>query len=58
MNPKSCPECGNPMGKEVNTEFRSEVIDRVMVCQFDECGTQWTISYGDPIIRDVVHDER
>lgn len=57
MNPKTCPECDNPMGKEVDTTFHGDVVDRVMICQFDECGTQWTLSYGDPIIREVVSDD-
>lgn len=51
-NPRECPECGCIDTEVVHTEFMRDEIGQVVIC--NDCPAQWTVSYADPIIRDVV----
>lgn len=48
---KKCPECEAYGSEVVHTEFYSDHIERIHICL--ECPTQWTVSYGDPRVREV-----
>jgi protein-arginine kinase activator protein McsA len=48
---RRCPECDCFDTEVVHTEFSRGMIERVRVCE--ECPTQWTVSYADPMVRDV-----
>jgi len=51
MNHQHCPECdGNT--EVVNTEFHRDIVERVRICQ--ECPTQYTVSYADPVVGEVM----
>ena len=48
---KRCPECDALDTEVVFTDWYNDMVERTRVC--NECPTQWTVSYGDPIVRDV-----
>jgi len=50
-NHRKCPECGCYDTTVQHTEFHRDMVERIRTC--DECPTQWTVSYADPIVREV-----
>ena len=50
-----CPECDSRDTEVVHTDFYRDMIERVRIC--NDCPTQWTVSYGDPIVQDVLTEE-
>jgi len=46
-----CPECGNEASEVVHTEFGEDYVERVRNC--DNCPTEWTVSYVDPVQTEV-----
>jgi len=50
-NHKHCPECDSINTEVVHTEWFSDMVERVRIC--NECPTEWTVSYGNPHIVDV-----
>lgn len=54
-NPTDCPECGCPFTETVHVSWSADEVQRVMVC--DDCPTEWTIEYADPLVKDVRTDD-
>lgn len=50
MNHQHCPECDCQSTKQ-HVEHHRDMIEVVRSC--DECPTQWVVSYGDLVMRDV-----
>jgi len=50
-----CPECDSHDTEVVHTEFYRDMIERVRIC--NDCPTQWTVSYADPIVQDVLTED-
>ena len=48
---KRCPECDALDTEVVFTDWYNDMVERTRVC--NECPTQWVVSYGKPIVRDV-----
>ena len=48
---QSCPECGSYDTTVQHTDFHMDMVERVRNC--NDCPTEWTVSYGDPIVKDV-----
>jgi transcriptional regulator NrdR family protein len=48
---KHCPECESLDTAVQHTEFFSDMVERVRTCE--DCPTQWTVSYADPIVKEV-----
>lgn len=46
-----CPECESGDTEVVHTEFGADRIQRVRIC--NECPTQWTVTFAEPIVTDV-----
>lgn len=47
-NPDKCPECGSHSTERVHMSIHSVVVEEVRIC--NECPTQYTVKYEDPII--------
>jgi len=47
----TCPECSSYDTECVHTDFWDSEILRVMVC--NDCPTEWSLFYANPIVRDV-----
>jgi len=50
-----CPECDSPDVEVVHTEWYTDYVERVKIC--NECPTQFTVSYANPYIVEVNVDE-
>jgi len=47
----ACPECEGYDTEVVMTDWRTDHVERVKVC--NDCPTQFTVSYGSPYVSDV-----
>lgn len=52
-----CPECDSLDAEVVHTEWFADGVERIRIC--NECPTQWTVGYGNPIVTKVknLHEE-
>jgi len=46
-NKYKCPECEGTVTERVHTERYTHMIEEVYIC--NECSTQYTIKYGNPV---------
>lgn len=46
---QECPECGDWNTERVHVEWGSDMVEETRICE--DCPTQYTISYSDPIKR-------
>jgi len=50
----NCPECERHVGGYEDLQMVFDRIIQIKLCM--DCGTQWTIEYGNPIVKEV-HNE-
>lgn len=52
---KECPECGEWNSERVFVDWTAGGVEETRVC--NDCPTQYTINYGDPVVTDVHTDD-
>lgn len=55
-NVKECPECGSFNTDRVHVEWYSNAVEEVRIC--GDCPTQYTVSYANPDVMDVISEEQ
>lgn len=48
---RTCPNCSETDTNVVLVEWFGYYVERIRTCE--SCQTQWTVSYGQPTVRDI-----
>lgn len=52
---RSCPECDSSKSKVIHTEWHTDYVERVRLC--NDCPAEWVVNYGNPEVMDVRHHD-